>query len=105
MTLPENRWLFPKWPYEKLNEKSVYATFGIEDGVRYEGKGKVRVRENPESLQVIELVFTRKDSPSSCTDIAFILSPRQFPNLEKGQEGEESDFYYTGLLTPDNDPN
>jgi hypothetical protein len=104
--LPLIRWLKPRFSYEQLQDKTIFAQFVTRSGESYKGEGKIRVRENPAGLLAIDLVFTRHDSHDVRTDIIFHLSSRQFEHIRKAPEAPETehDFEYDGILAPDNQP-
>ncbi len=101
---PLVRWLKSRFTYEELNEKRVFARFIIRSGESYEGKGEIRVCQNPAGLQTIALVFTRHDSYDTRTDISFHLSSQQLQQLRRAGVDADHEFEYYGVLSSDDQP-
>ncbi len=98
------RWLKSPWQLDELRGKRVFAHFVTASGHGYEGSGEIRVRQNPDGLVAIDLVFTRRDTAYQFTDILFHISSRQLPHLKEASSGAGFDFEYEGTLTPDVEP-
>jgi len=89
-------------PPEQLIDKKVFARFVTNDGGQYEGVGQLRVRMRPsvDDLIAVDLVFTRRDSPTQFTDIVFFLTGGQVARLKPVVDKGDHHFEYDGLLAP-----
>lgn len=102
MASSDKRWIKAPMPPEQLIDKKVFARFVTNDGGQYEGVGQLRVRMRPsvDDLIAVDLVFTRRDSPTQFTDIVFFLTGGQVARLKPVVDKGDHHFEYDGLLAP-----
>jgi len=100
MASSDTRWIKAPLPPDQLIDKKVFARFVTKDGGQYEGIGQLRVRRRPsvDDLIAVDLVFTRRDSPTQFTDIVFFLTAAQVARLKPVAEQGDHHFEYDGLL-------